>query len=366
MSEREPRSTTVFRHFKSGFAVLLSLAVLLGGAWFALDKVGDQLGQVLAVEDYPGPGEAEVAVEVPDGASVSKIGDVLIAQDVVAGEEAWDRAVQQNPTGAQSIQAGHYTMKTKMRAADALALLLDPASQARAQVTIREGLRLGEQYQALADQTGLPKGDFEEAGKDAEALGLPAYADGNPEGFLFPETYGVQTNGGAAPVLKTMVSQFDKVATDIDIEGRAKAIGREPRDIVIVASIIEEEVKRAEDRPKVARVLYNRLDKGMPLQLDTTVMYANNKRGGASTSKEMRANKSPYNTYVHKGLPPGPISAPGKASLEAAANPSDGSWLYFVAINLETGETAFADTLDEHNRNIAKWRKWCSDNPGKC
>ncbi len=167
-----------------------------------------------------------------------------------------------------------------------------------------------------------------------------------------------------------MAENFTKKATDIKLEEKAKALGRSPRDVVIVASIIEAEVRRPEDRPKVARVLYNRLDKNMPLQLDTTVEYANNKpRGqGATTTDQERANPSPYNTYLHPGLPPGgPISAPGKAALEAAAAPPEnGGWMYFVAVNLDTGETAFADTFDQHQANVKKFQEWCQSHQGRC
>lgn len=356
---------SVAYHGKSAIAVLISLAVLVGGGWFAMTKLQSGIEGFLTAEDYRGPGETEILVEVPSGSSVSEIGALLVEKDVIKSTEAWRNAVR-NRTDEVNLQAGYYQLLTQMSAAQALDRMLAPDALKQEKVTIREGLRIGEQYEALAKATGMSVEEFEAAAKDGKSYGLSPWAEGNPEGFLFPDTYNVQVAAGPTPVLAAMAGQFDKVAGDIDLEKRANELGRSPREIVTVASIIEEEVRRDEDRPKVARVLYNRLDKGMKLQLDTTVMYANNKRGGASTSEEMRKNPSPYNTYVADGLPPGPIAAPGKAALEAAANPADGNWLYFVAVNLETGETKFADDAAGHQRNVETWRRWCSENKGKC
>jgi UPF0755 protein len=128
-----------------------------------------------------------------------------------------------------------------------------------------------------------------------------------------------------------------------------------------LASILEYEGSRPEDLDKIARVFYNRLDEGMALQSDATVAYANNLQGTVWTTQEQRDNPSPYNTYVHPGLPPGPIGSPGQKTLEAALNPADGDWLYFVPINLKTGETAFAETFAEHQANVAKLKDWCRE-----
>jgi len=136
-----------------------------------------------------------------------------------------------------------------------------------------------------------------------------------------------------------------------------------------VASIIEREVSRDEDRPKVARVIYNRLARGMRLEMDSTVHYIVNESGKVFTSAEQRNIDSPYNTYLKKGLPPGPISAPGRKSLEAAVNPAEGDWLFFVAVNLDTGETEFNSDLNGHNASRDKLNQWCNasdENRAKC
>lgn len=364
MSENDDGSTA--RRIKSALAVLVALAVLGGGAWYAVTNARDALIGAFQAEDYPGPGEGEVVIDVPMGSSVAQIGGILEEEDVIASAEAFDQAARENPK-AQNLQAGKYTLKKKMKASDALTAMLEAGVQDAKRITVIEGLRLNEQVAALSKQLEVPEDEVKAALEDPASYSLSGWAEGNPEGFLFPDTYDI--SGGDPKLAATlMAEQFTKVATDAQVEEKAKALGVSPRDVIIVASIIEAEVRRPEDRPKVARVLYNRLADGQPLQLDTTVEYANNKpRGqGATTTDEERANPSPYNTYVHPGLPPGPIGAPGRQAIEAAANPVPGNWRYFVAINLDTGETAFADTFEQHEQNVAKFQQWCQSNPGKC
>lgn len=365
----EPRDwNETARHAKSAIAVIVSLVVLVGGALFAYNKIGGAVAGVFVAEDYPGPGETAVEVEVPQGSTLDEIGSILVDADVVASTRAFDQAVRETPN-ANSLQAGTYQLKTKMAARDALQAMLDAGVKGGKRFLIREGLRLSEQVTELAKQTGISEDAYREALKNPGAYGLPVMAKGNPEGFLFPDTYEMS---GSDPnsALKQMTANFTRKAGEIQLEARAAALNRDPMDLVIVASIIEAEVRRPEDRAKVARVIYNRLEANPPmkLQMDTTVEYAVNKpRGtGATTTDAERNNPSPYNTYVHDGLPPGPISAPGKSALEAAANPAPGNWKYFVAINLDTGETAFADTFQEHQANVRKFQQWCQQNPGKC
>jgi UPF0755 protein len=127
-----------------------------------------------------------------------------------------------------------------------------------------------------------------------------------------------------------------------------------------IASILEYEGSRDEDYPKIARAIYNRLDKGMALQSDATVAYANNLSGTVWTTQAERDNPSPYNTYVHTGLPPGPIGSPGEKTIEAALNPAEGPWIYWLVVNLKTGETRFNTTLEGHNQDKAVLQEYCS------
>ena len=191
------------------------------------------------------------------------------------------------------------------------------------------------------------------------------YAKNRPEGFLFPDTYELTEQSTATSTLRQMVTQYKSVTKDIGLEAMAKKLKRSPYEVLIVASIIEREVNQDQYRAKVARVLYNRLDKGEKLRLDSTVIYAGNLTTNTTTPAD-RANKSPYNTYVHKGLPPGPISAPGRAALQAAANPEKGKWLYFTTVNFDTGETKFADNEADFNKIRTEFQQWCLAHPGRC
>ena len=356
------------RRVKSAFAVILSLVVLIGGGTFVFNQFGSAVAGLFVADDYPGPGEGEVEITVPNGATLDEIGSILADADVVKSTEAFAQAAAEIPN-SNTLQAGTYTLRAQMRASDAIQEMLDSGIKDGKRFLIREGLRRNEQVAELARQTGISEDRFREALADGPAYGLPEMAKGNPEGFLFPDTYEMAGDDPNA-ALSQMTANFRRKAEEVQLEARAREMNRDPLELVIVASIIEAEVRRPEDQPKVARVLYNRLDANpsMKLQLDTTVEYAVNKpRGtGATTTDAERANPSPYNTYVHEGLPPGPISAPGKSALEAAANPAEGTWKYFVAIDLATGETAFADTFAQHQENVRKFQAWCQANPGQC
>ena len=230
--------------------------------------------------------------------------------------------------------------------------------------TIREGLWTSETFAALSKSTGVPVKEYEKAAKDTEAIGLPKEAKGNVEGWLFPSSYEFSDEATATEQLTTMVAQTVKVLEAAEIPRK------EWQRTLTIASIVEGEVNGDADRAKVARVILNRLDDGPPnyglLQMDSTVHFIAQERGKAGTTNEQRASDSPYNTYKVQGLPPGPIGNPGKASIEAAANPADGDWHFFVTVDPSTGETKFAATQEEHDRNVQEFQAWCSANPGKC
>ena len=361
-----PSPAREFVHKGKGcLAVLVAAAVLVFGAYFVYDRAGGLLAGWGEVADYPGPGKGSITVTVPEGATVSQIGDILVEDKVVQSEQAWNEAVTSEERST-SIQPGRYVMQTEMRAIDALTLLINPGEyRVRAQFTVQEGLRLTAQVDALVKGTKIKKSAFEKALDKPKTLGLPSYAKNRPEGFLFPDTYELTAGANATSVLKQMTARFDDVATEVDLVDQAKKLDRSPYELVIVASIIEKEVRAEGDRAKVARVLYNRLDKGEPLGLDSTVIYAENLKTNTTTPED-RASTSKYNTYKYAGLPPGPISAPGKAALEAAASPASGKWMYFVTVNFDTGETKFANTLAEHNQNVKEFQAWCQAKKGRC
>jgi UPF0755 protein len=352
---------------KGCLAVLVAFSVLAFGCYFVYDRANSYIATLGETPDYEGTGKSNIAITVPEGASVDDIGTLLAEQGVVKSTKAWDKAVR-NEASATSIQAGRYQMRTQMSARDALRLLINPGeSRIRAQFTVREGLRLSEQVNELVKGTKIKKSDFDAALKQPQKLGLPKYAKNRPEGFLYPETYELTSGETASTVLTRMVGQYKSVAGELELEAKGKELGRTPYEVLIVSSIIEREVNNPKYRSKVARVLYNRLDEGQRLELDSTVIYALKSERTTTTAKD-RESKSPYNTYRYEGLPPGPISAPGREALEAATNPEKGKWLYFVTVNFDTGETKFASSYDGHEKNVAEFQAWCQakGNSGKC
>jgi UPF0755 protein len=330
-------------------AVLIALVVILavGAGGYALVRaVGGKVASTLSrtTQDYPGPGEGAIQVEVVKGQSLAAVGRTLKAKGVVASVDAFTQAATANPESA-SLQPGFYRLQLKMRAADALTALLDPASRVQAKVTLPEGLRLDETLKRLASKSGISLADFQKALKNAKALGLPAYAKGNPEGFLFPATYEVPPDTTANGLVTQLFRSYARVAKSTGVE-RTK---RPPYEIVVIASLVEAEARHDADFGKVARVVYNRLAQGMPLQFDSTVNYALKADKTIVTFKDLGTN-SPYNTYKHTGLPPGPINSPGEKALTAAVNPPVGDWLYFVTVNPATGETKFTASYQEFLR----------------
>jgi len=241
-----------------------------------------------------------------------------------------------------------------MSAAGALALLLDPASRARSRVTLPEGVTTAVALKRIADATEVPLKDLQAAVGDPSVLGLPDYAEGQVEGFLFPATYDVEPGTSAVDALKLMTARFAKAAQDVDLVDRAEAIGRTPYEVLITASLIEKETAFPADRNKVARVVYNRLDKDMPLQFDSTVNYIRSEKKARLSLDDLK-QESDYNTYQNTGLPPTPIDSPGAEAIEAALSPAEGDYVYFVTID-EDGRSLFTADYDEfiNAKNKAK------------
>ena len=365
-------SAEIGRRVKSGIAVLVALAVLIGGGWFAATKGYAKYMDWRQTDDYIGTGVDDMQITIPAGASLTDMGLILVKADVVKSTKAFQSAAAKQAKST-AIQAGTYKMKSHLPAASAVARLIDPSTyKVVKRVLVREGLRVSAIVPVLAKGTGLTEDQFNAVLKDPSKLGLPEYAKNNPEGFLFPDSYEVADKPDALTILKTMTAEFATIAASEDLVNRAAAMGMTPLQILTVASIIEAEVNRPEDRPMVARAIYNRLqgktETGQPmkLQLDSTVIYANGGTGTLTTTDAQRALDSAYNTYKVDGLPPGPINSPGKSAIEAALNPADGTWIYWVVVNPQTGETKFASTDAEHQANVAEFQAWCKANAGKC
>ncbi|MFT4299138.1 MAG: endolytic transglycosylase MltG [Aeromicrobium sp.] len=331
------------------------LAVLAGGGWWLYGIAVERFGPP---PDYSGNGSGEVVIQVESGSNWQKLSHVLEDEGVVKSSEAFYEEALNDPE-KHMLKAGSYLMRQKMSAAAAYRALTTEIVPADNTVTVAEGARVGQVVEAITAATEIPEADLLAALDDPATIGLPEVANGNAEGYLFPATYVVEPEETAVSLLSKMVSKTAEVTASLDIEDRAAALGYTTEEILTVASILEYEAKLDEDYAKVARVLYNRLDIDMPLQLDSTVSYVSEREGDVWTTSEERANPSEYNTYQHTGLPPGPIGSPGEKTIEAALNPADGDWLYFVAVNMETGETKYATTYAEHERNAEEAREYC-------
>ena len=348
----------------AGFlAVLVALAVVLGGGYFAYDRGMAFLKDKFAPPpDYSGSGSGSVMVEVHEGENASAIAQTLVKKGVVKSAEAFSDAATANPA-SMGIQVGFYPMHKKMSAKSALAILIDPHNMVQSAVTLREGLTAAQIVDQLAQHTDFSAQQYKKVLRRPSSVGLPSYAGGNPEGYLFPATYEIQPNATPRSILTMMVDRYNEAAGKLDLVGGAHKLGVSPHDVMTVASLVQAEARFDKDFPKVSRVIYNRLDKNMPLQFDSTVHYAVGKDGSVGTSDSERGSDSPYNTYRNTGLPPTPIDAPGEQAIQAALHPASGSWLYFVTTNPDTGVTKFATTYAEHLRNKAEFDKWCASSP---
>ena len=347
----------------SCLVVLVVLGGLVGGGAFlffaGMDRVRDMLQ---GPEDYPGPGTGSVVFEVAEGDTSAVIGRNLKEAGVVKSVEAFTEAAEKE-SRSRAIQVGFYQLRERMPAADALAVLVDPANLVQSSVTIPEGLRVEDTIKVLAKKTGIPLRQFRRALDRPKALGLPAYAKGNAEGYLFPATYAFPPNANATQVLSSMVERWRQAADEADLEESAKKLGYTPGELMIVASLVESEANREQDRGKVARVIYNRLETdatGGLLQIDATVNYALGRDLGLGLTTEDLDVDSPYNTRKYPGLPPGPIESPGDEAIEAAANPTEGDWVYYVTVNLDTGETKFAEDYNDFLAYKRELKQWCS------
>ena len=285
-----------------------------------------------------------MVVEVAAGDTAGDIASTLATAGVVATTAAFVDAAAADDRSL-GIQPGFYELKLGMSGEQALALLLDPASRVETEVAIPEGLRVDQIIDLLVEATELPRGDFEALIANPQAIGLPPFAQGNPEGFLFPATYTFGPQVTAKEVLTTMVDRFDVAAQDLHLKQRAAAVGLTPSEVVIVGSLVQAEVA-VRDFGKAARVVFNRLELGMPLGFDSTVNFALESDDLTLTDEQLSVD-SPYNTYDNVGLPPGPINSPGEAALEAALDPPPGDWLYFVAVAPGSDETQFTESYEE-------------------
>ena len=326
--------------------ILVVLAVIAGGAAY-------YFGAERLYAPYKGYAESERFVEVTSGAGPATIGQKLVEAGVVSDAYTW-RAALWISGRSRDLKAGEYRFDQPM---NALAVVdkIARGDVYRRLVTFREGLTIHE-MSLIYEQEGLGPGeDFRKAARDASLVQDLDPEARDLEGYLFPDTYSLRRETPASALVSQMLESFKKVFTPA-LQDAAKARGLTVRQAVTLASLVEKETGVAEERPVVAAVYLNRHAIKMPMQADPTVIYAMQRAGNynGNIRKEDLQIDSPYNTYRYPGLPPGPIAAPGKASIEAAVNPAQVDYLYFVSKN--DGSHVFARTLDEHNRNVQEWQ----------
>jgi UPF0755 protein len=326
-------------------AVLLVLAVIGGGLAFITYQ-----RQV----DPSGPPGEPVKLTIPLGSSTQAIGALLDAEGVISSAQVFRYYIKLK--GGGPFQAGEYTLNKNMSMGEAIDKLSAGPELKFEKLTVPEGLVLGQIADQVAELEGRSKEAFLAATEAGKVRSKYQPADVTKlEGLLLPETYNVEPKDDEQVLLERMVSSMDAQADALGFADAQSKVGVSPYQAIVVASLIERETRFDDERAKVAQVIYNRLKRGMQLQVDATVIYALGKTGERNVRvlfKDLEVD-SPYNTYKVKGLPPTPIAAPGRASLEAALNPEAGEFLFYV-VTETSGRHSFAKTGAEHAANIRK------------
>jgi UPF0755 protein len=339
-------------------ALLTVFSLIIGGGLFVWSNYEDKVREILGISvpnDYPGDGNGvDVVVVIQSGDIGGDVAQELLAKGVTMTFDATYDYLLAHPD--VSFQPGNYTLQQEMSAESAIAALQDPANKILNSVTIPEGTAAVDVYALLASALELPVEDFSTAAADYVAMGVPAEAP-SIEGFLFPATYDFDPGTTAAQALQRLVTES---LTRLDNAG----VAPENRfQTVVLASIIQREAgQNVDDMAKIGRVFLNRIAQGMHLESDATVAYGTGNTHTVWTTDAERADASNlYNTYANPGYPIGPIGNPGDAAINGAVNPAEGAWLFFVPINLKTGETVFSETADQHSAAVAQLKAWCRE-----
>ncbi|MEA2499452.1 MAG: hypothetical protein QOH26_1857 [Actinomycetota bacterium] len=326
--------------------VVLLVGVPLVGGYLYLRSIG--------VYGSSSPGET-VEVVIPKGSSAGTVGDVLEQSGVIKSSRGFRIAAFLNG-GFEKVQAGRYQLATGLSAGDALDRLIaqGPEEEESFTVTFPEGSWLTDFARILARESDLDEERFLEIVTDGTVTSplLPGDVE-TLEGLLFPSTYQVGLKETEEDVAEKLVREFeaqlDEVGfSDVEEQGVSRYEG------VTIASMVEAEAKVDEERAKIARVIFNRLEEGMMLGIDATVSYALGEHKTSLTQSDLEV-ESPYNTRLVTGLPPTPIGAPGAEALDATAHPATGDWLYYVVSDCE-GHHAFSESYDEFLQNKARYQ----------
>lgn len=345
-------------------ALLAILAVLLAGggagAFYAWSNYEEQIRELLGWQlpnDYPGTGNGQEALVT---ISSGDLGDdvarkLLEAKVTMTFDAVWDYLLEREAAGdAVVFFPGTFRLEQQMSAESAVAALIDPANQLVNQALITEGMSYKRALEQIAAATGIPVEELQTAADDYTSFGIPADSPGI-EGWMFPATYDFDPGISAHDAIQMTV---DKMFEVLDANGVAP---EDRLNILKMAALVQREAGPFPgDMAKIARVFYNRLEQGMNFESDATVAYGTGNTDTVwTTAAEREDPNNLYSTYVHPGLPYGPIGLPGEEAIQAAISPADGPWLFFVPINLKTGETVFSETAAQHEAAAQQLYAWC-------
>ncbi len=340
--------------------IVLVLAVVGGVATYGWLTYNTQVRALLGIPlptDYDGTGNGkEAIVTIRSGDIGSDVARALHEAGVTMTYSAVYNYLLANPD--VGFQPGNWRLQKMMSAKSAVTALQDTANKVTDKLLLREGISLATALEVIAGTTGLSLDEVKAAAANPQAYGLPAEAP-TLEGYLFPATYELNGSETAQQILQKLV---DTTIARLDAAGVAPA---DRYKTLIMASIIQREAgANKDDFYKISRVFQNRIDQGINLQSDATVAYGTGRFDSVWTDPAERADpKNLYNTYANPGLPVGPIGLPGDLAIDAALHPVAGPWLFFVPINLATGETVFSQTVDEHQAAVDKLLLWCKASP---
>lgn len=348
---RKRRKKKQRKRWLIAIAVIVVLGLVGSAAYFGVRRINavraqNEMNERLS-EDYEGPGSGKVSFTIESGEDALAIGRRLVKAGVVKSAESFANVVSANSV---NLYPGTFELKKHMSNADAMKILSD-TSQAKGFFDVRAGERVSDVIKGAAEMSGIAESEFTSIVDGDDSGILPSEADGHFEGWLEPGQYDIKSKSSAKEILKMMVDRRIKKLDDLGVP-----TGSEREKILNMASIAEAEVNRKDDYGKVIRVILNRLDKGMTLGMDSTVAYGNNVKSSQITQKMLDDSSNKFNTRIHKGLPPTPISNPGDAAIQAALDPPQGDWLYFVTTDLASGETEFTDNADDFDKLVQKYK----------
>lgn len=358
----EERSEAQLQRLKKrhNMALLGAIALFTAAAVFTVSVLGNNFGW-FERQDYRGDGNETVNFTIAEGDTVEQVGIELANEDIVANAGRFIETFNEEYQG-EFIQPGDYEMRRQMSSEAAVTVLMDEGDPTH-YAAVANTLRMDDTFQILSDSTGISVDEFESAAEDTSKFGIPEEFP-TIEGYLHPGEYRFPLDATADEILQEMVDRTNATLERNNV----------PEDqifrVLTVASLVEFEGVPA-DYADVAGAIYNRIDRPDDetngyIQSDASVTYGLGRRSYDFSDEERRDTSNEYNTFANPGLPVGPIGSPGDESIDAAANPADNDYYYWVTVNLDTGETKFAEDFAGHEENVSEYQSWCSDNPGRC